>query len=134
MKTALLTLIGVALFTAPAVLARTDHLVPVDSIWVDANICATDIENELSERGFLVTGSPAAADASLIVDVYDHASYVRDTARFKATLESADQDVLMTASGTETARSMGGLCDYIGDSIADELGQGDTRKQDSVLE
>jgi hypothetical protein len=123
-KAALLAVTGASLFAASTTFARTldaRSLREVDSVWVDANVCTTGIKEQLRERGFFVSGSPRTADAILTVDVYDRESRLRDSARYKATLENGDADVLFSASGTETARSMGGLCDNIGDSIAGSM-------------
>lgn len=122
---AMIALAGAGLIATSTAIARDRfdirNLRQVDSVWVDANVCTSGIRDQLRDRGFFLSGSPRTADAVLMVDVYDHESYVRDSARYRAVLENGDNDVLFTASGTESARSMGGLCDNIGDSIADSM-------------
>lgn len=112
-----------ALLAAQTVYARPDarSLRDVDTVWVDANACTDGISDRLRERGFFVTHSARAADAILVVDVFDHSSRLNDSAQYKAKLQGDENQVLFTASGTEYARNYANLCDDIGESIADSM-------------
>ena len=120
----ILLAVGAAvLLAAQTVFARPDarSLREVDTVWVDANACTDGINNQLRARGFFVTNSARAADAILVVDVFDRSSRLNDSAQYKARLQGEDDRVLFTASGTEYARNYANLCEDIGESIAGSM-------------
>lgn len=115
---------GALVLGTQAAIARPDarSLREVDSIWVDANVCTSGIEEQLRDRGFFVTNSSRSADAHLVVDIYDRdSSRFDESARYSARMRGEDDHVIFTASGTEYSPSNRSLCEDIGDSIAESI-------------
>jgi hypothetical protein len=113
---------SVALLAVQTAMARgARSLGQVESIWVDSNACLDGIGDQLAANGYYVTDSRRTADAILEVDVRDRGSEVGEAASYTARLHGDGDRVLFSASGRESAVSRAGLCDDIGDNIADGM-------------
>lgn len=55
------------------------------------------------------------------MDVFDRNSRRDDSAQYRARLHGDNDSVIFSASGTEYARNYLGLCDEIGESIAESM-------------
>jgi hypothetical protein len=113
-----LAALGVAVLPAHS---EARMLSEVGAIWVDSDSCTARLEDQLSENGFAIAGSPRWSDSTLVVDVDELDARFGAAARYTATLRDVDGRLLFSTSGRENSHNYSALCEDIGDDIAERL-------------